>query len=81
MFYIAPFSLRIVETDLQMMSRWDISHTTDIDAPIELAWDQLVDINSWDWNLWTRLEADEVKTGTRGKLKAPIKGEDREWED
>ena len=63
-----------------MLSRWDISHTTDINAPIELAWDQLVDINSWDWNLWTRLEADEVKAGIKGKLKAPVKGEDREWE-
>ena len=63
-----------------MPSRWDIKHVTDINAPIEQAWDHLVDIDNWDWNLWTRLEAAEVKAGTKGKLKASVNGDDRKWE-
>ena len=62
-----------------MRSRWDIKHTTEINAPIEQAWDHLVDINNWDWNKWTRLEASEVKTGSKGKLRASING-DQKWE-
>jgi hypothetical protein len=63
-----------------MPSRWDIKHTTDIDAPIDLAWDHLIDINHWDWNLWTRLEATDVKAGTKGKLKANYKGDNEGWD-
>lgn len=63
-----------------MRSRWDIEHVTDISAPIELAWDHLVDIDHWDWNHWTRLEAEEVKTGVKGKLTAPVNGDDQKWE-
>ena len=30
-------------------------------------WKALVDIDAWEWNKWTRLEATEASQGTRGK--------------
>jgi len=61
------------------MSRWNISHTTEIDAPIDKVWSALIDIDDWHWNKWTRLEASEASTGTKGKLKASYEGDDQ-WE-
>ena len=57
-------------------SRWNIYHKTEIDAPIEKTWNALLDIKHWDWNKWTKLEANKVSTGTKGKLKASYDGND-----
>ena len=62
-----------------MRSRWDIKHVTVINVPIEEAWIHLIDIDNWDWNEWTRLEAAEVKTGAKGTLTAPVNGDDQKW--
>jgi hypothetical protein len=61
------------------MSRWNISHTTDIDAPIDAVWTALIDIDDWEWNRWTKLKAAEASTGTPGQLKASYEGNDQ-WE-
>jgi hypothetical protein len=61
------------------MSRWNISHTTDIDAPIDAVWKALIDINDWEWNKWTKLVAKEAVTGSCGTLKASYEGDDT-WE-
>jgi hypothetical protein len=60
-------------------SRWNIDHTTDINAPVDIVWAALINIEDWEWNKWTRLEADNATTGTAGKLKASYEGND-EWE-
>jgi hypothetical protein len=62
------------------MSRWNIEHLTDINVPIDVAWKALVDIDNWEWNLWTRLDAPNAKTGVRGKLRARYEGDaDADW--
>jgi hypothetical protein len=63
-----------------MGSRWNIKHSTEINKPIDQVWARLVDIDHWDWNHWTRLEASEAKTGNKGTLKACYKGDDVKWE-
>uniref|UniRef100_A0A7S4JA94 Coenzyme Q-binding protein COQ10 START domain-containing protein n=1 Tax=Odontella aurita TaxID=265563 RepID=A0A7S4JA94_9STRA len=56
-----------------------IKHVTDINAPIDVIWKHLLNIDSWkEWNRWTRLEAKDATPGTRGKLKASYEGDD-EW--
>mgnify|MGYP002174171319 CR=1 FL=1 len=48
-------------------SRWNIAHSTVIDAPIALVWAALVDLEDWShWNEWTRLEAKTVEAGVAG---------------
>lgn len=62
------------------MSRHNIQHTTDIDAPIDLVWKHLIDIDHWSWNKWTKLETkDEAHPGVKGTLKASFEGNDI-WE-
>jgi len=56
-----------------------IKHVTEIDAPISLVWAALIDVNNWDWNKWTRLEAENVSEGHKGKLMASFEG-NNEWE-
>jgi hypothetical protein len=60
-------------------SRWNIEHVSVIDAPIDKVWSELVKIDEWEWNKWTKLEAESATTGTAGKLKAAYDGDDR-WE-
>jgi hypothetical protein len=61
-------------------SRWNIAHSTVIDAPIALVWAALVDLDDWShWNEWTRLEAKNVETGVAGTLKASYEG-NGDWE-
>jgi hypothetical protein len=38
-----------------MPSRWNMEDVTIIDAPIDMVWDALYDIDDWKWNAWTRL--------------------------
>jgi hypothetical protein len=58
----------------------NIEHTTEIHAPIDKVWSELIKINEWEqWNKWTILEADSTKTGTPGKLKASFEG-DGKWD-
>jgi hypothetical protein len=62
------------------MSRWNIEHLTDIHVPIDDVWKALVDIDNWEWNLWTRLDAPTAKTGVPGKLRARYEGDaDADW--
>jgi hypothetical protein len=63
---------------MKQASRWNISHKTEIKAPIDVVWAALIDIDDWKWNKWTRLEADEATEGRKGKLKASYEGND-EW--
>ena len=60
-------------------SRWNIYHETEIQAPIQDVWDQLIDIGNWEWNKWTKLEAEEASAGTCGTLQASYNGDDN-WE-
>ena len=56
-----------------------IEHVTDIKAPIDVVWNAIFDIDCWKWNKWTRLDAEKVEEGVKGKLKASYDGND-EWE-
>lgn len=56
-------------------SRWNIYHETQINAPISQVWAAIYDIDNWEWNLWTKLEASEASTGTCGKLLASYEGD------
>ena len=60
-------------------SRFDIEHVTIINCPVDKVWESLIAIDDWEWNLWTRLEAAEAKTGVAGKLKACYEGDNVEW--
>lgn len=75
-------SLQQFEQSITIMSpsRFNIQHVTEIKAPIDKVSDQLLDIAHWDWNLWTKLDALEAKTGVNGKLKACYEGDDVAWE-
>lgn len=54
-----------------------IEHVTDIDAPVDVVWKALFDINDWEWNKWTRLEANSIPAeGVKGELKASYAGND-----
>lgn len=62
------------------ISRHNIEHTTEIHAPIDKVWSELLKIDEWKtWNKWTILEAESAATGTSGKLKASFEGNDQ-WE-
>uniref|UniRef100_A0A7S2EYC1 Coenzyme Q-binding protein COQ10 START domain-containing protein n=1 Tax=Trieres chinensis TaxID=1514140 RepID=A0A7S2EYC1_TRICV len=56
-------------------SRWNIEHVTEIDAPIDDVWLVLININDWNWNAWTRLDAPSATTGVSGKLRASFDGD------
>ncbi|GFH55166.1 hypothetical protein CTEN210_11642 [Chaetoceros tenuissimus] len=57
-----------------------IEHITDIEAPIDVVWKVLFDVNDWEWNKWTRLEANSIPAeGVKGNLNASYDGND-EWE-
>ena len=62
------------------MSRHNISHETIIDAPIDLVWKELIAIDDWDWNKWTKLKASKPVEGTKGKLMASYEGDDK-WQE
>lgn len=56
-----------------------IQHITDIivkGGGIQTVWNAILDINDWQWNKWTRLEANKVEEGTQGKLHASYEGND-----
>mmetsp|Transcript_4518 Transcript_4518/g.8626 ORF Transcript_4518/g.8626 Transcript_4518/m.8626 type:complete len:196 (-) Transcript_4518:263-850(-) len=50
------------------------THTITIDAPIELVWKVLTDLDHWQWNKWTRLEAQDASIGAFGKMKTSMDG-------
>ncbi len=52
-----------------------IETSLEIHADIEKIWAVLVDIDHWDWNLWTRLEASALKPGVKGTLRASYEGD------
>jgi len=62
------------------MSRFNISHETIINAPIESVWKKLIAIDDWEWNRWTKLKADSLAEGMEGKLVASYEGND-EWKE
>lgn len=63
------------------MSRHNISHETIIYAPIAQVWKELIAIDDWQWNRWTRLSADKGPVeGTKGTLLACYKGDDN-WKE
>lgn len=55
-----------------------IKHVTDIKGNINNVWDALSDLNSWEWNKWTRLQVDSIRDGAKGTMRASFKGDD-EW--
>ncbi len=51
-----------------------------IDAPIDDVWQALIDLNDWQWNRWTRLEAEQPpERGIKGKLHTSYAGDDH-WQ-
>eukprot|EP00584_Thalassiosira_punctigera_P003008 CAMPEP_0172538854 /NCGR_PEP_ID=MMETSP1067-20121228/10169_1 /TAXON_ID=265564 ORGANISM="Thalassiosira punctigera, Strain Tpunct2005C2" /NCGR_SAMPLE_ID=MMETSP1067 /ASSEMBLY_ACC=CAM_ASM_000444 /LENGTH=148 /DNA_ID=CAMNT_0013324443 /DNA_START=125 /DNA_END=571 /DNA_ORIENTATION=- len=62
------------------MSRFNISHETIINAPIDKVWKELISIDDWDWNRWTKLKAETPKEGAEGKLLASYEG-DGQWKE
>lgn len=62
------------------MSRFNICHETMINAPVEEVWKELIAIDDWKWNKWTKLKADNPSEGVKGKLWASFKG-DEEWKE
>lgn len=64
-------------------SRHDISHETVINSSVDKVWRTLIDVDDWEWNLWTRLrraEGRNVEAGTPGTLQASYEG-DGKWEE
>eukprot|EP00573_Skeletonema_grethae_P002240 CAMPEP_0201690302 /NCGR_PEP_ID=MMETSP0578-20130828/3768_1 /ASSEMBLY_ACC=CAM_ASM_000663 /TAXON_ID=267565 /ORGANISM="Skeletonema grethea, Strain CCMP 1804" /LENGTH=150 /DNA_ID=CAMNT_0048175247 /DNA_START=116 /DNA_END=568 /DNA_ORIENTATION=- len=62
------------------MSRFNIFHETIINKPVEEVWKELIAIDDWEWNKWTKLKADSpAAEGVKGKLLASYNG-DEEWE-
>jgi len=60
-------------------SRFDIYHETIINAPIDKVWKELIAIDDWSWNRWTKLKTSTPpKEGVVGKLLASYEGND-EW--
>ncbi len=54
-----------------------IEHITEIDAPISEVWQALIHLDDWQWNQWTRLEAElPPARGVKGKLHASYAGDD-----
>lgn len=61
------------------MSRHNISHETIINAPIANVWKALIAIDDWEWNDWTKLEAEKPSQGVKGTLLASYEG-NGQWE-
>jgi len=57
-----------------------IEHITSIDAPIDVVWTELFDVNDWRWNKWTKLEAGIPTTGLKGTLRACYEGNNKDWQ-
>lgn len=62
------------------MSHHNISHETIIKAPIDKVWKELIAIENWEWNRWTKLKAEKPVEGVKGKLMASYEGDDQ-WEE
>lgn len=67
------------------MSHRTISHTIEIDAPLEDVSKCLFDLNEWnEWNKWTLLATKDLKvaakSGDPGILKACYEGNNQDWQ-
>eukprot|EP00579_Thalassiosira_antarctica_P007363 CAMPEP_0201882600 /NCGR_PEP_ID=MMETSP0902-20130614/14299_1 /ASSEMBLY_ACC=CAM_ASM_000551 /TAXON_ID=420261 /ORGANISM="Thalassiosira antarctica, Strain CCMP982" /LENGTH=148 /DNA_ID=CAMNT_0048411173 /DNA_START=114 /DNA_END=560 /DNA_ORIENTATION=+ len=62
------------------MSRFNISHETIINAPVDRVWKELIAIDDWNWNRWTKLKAETPTEGVKGKLLASYEG-DEVWKE
>mmetsp|Transcript_35385 Transcript_35385/g.60111 ORF Transcript_35385/g.60111 Transcript_35385/m.60111 type:complete len:149 (-) Transcript_35385:281-727(-) len=62
------------------MSRFNISHQTIINAPVNDVWKELIAIDSWNWNRWTKLKAETPAEGVKGKLLASYEGNEQ-WKE
>ena len=51
-----------------------ISHETMINAPADNIWKEIIAIDDWEWNKWTRLKAERPEEGIKGQLKASYDG-------
>ncbi|KAI8894552.1 hypothetical protein BC833DRAFT_623846 [Globomyces pollinis-pini] len=46
-----------------------IESKIEINAPIQQVWKEIIDIQNWDWNKWTKLKCNQpVQTGVEGKM-------------
>jgi hypothetical protein len=59
-------------------SRWNSSHSTVVNAPIDVVWESLSDIHAWEWNRWVRLDANVALAGVSGRCKISSDGK-RRW--
>lgn len=58
-----------------------ILHETIINAPVDKVWKELISIDDWKWNRWTRLKASTpAAEGVEGKLLASFEG-DGKWKE
>eukprot|EP00984_Skeletonema_dohrnii_P016967 scaffold7639_cov83-Skeletonema_dohrnii-CCMP3373.AAC.3 len=57
------------------MTRY-ILHETIINASVDEVWKELIAIEDWKWNRWTKLKADNPTEGVKGKLLASFEGDD-----
>jgi hypothetical protein len=67
------------------VSRYSITHVTEIEAPIEFVWKALFDLDDWKhWNKWTllstRVPGITPSEGVSGMLKACYDGNDKNWQ-
>eukprot|EP00571_Detonula_confervacea_P013082 CAMPEP_0172309982 /NCGR_PEP_ID=MMETSP1058-20130122/11040_1 /TAXON_ID=83371 /ORGANISM="Detonula confervacea, Strain CCMP 353" /LENGTH=152 /DNA_ID=CAMNT_0013022713 /DNA_START=100 /DNA_END=558 /DNA_ORIENTATION=+ len=62
------------------MSRYNISHETIIQAPVDRVWKELISIDDWSWNRWTKLKAEKPVEGVKGKLLASYEGNEQ-WKE
>ena len=62
------------------MSSHNISHETIINAPVDQVWKEVIAIEDWKWNRWTKLKAEAPTEGTKGKLLASYEGDDK-WKE
>mmetsp|Transcript_6566 Transcript_6566/g.13839 ORF Transcript_6566/g.13839 Transcript_6566/m.13839 type:complete len:148 (-) Transcript_6566:135-578(-) len=53
-----------------------ILHETIINASVDEVWNELIAIEDWKWNRWTKLKADNPTEGVKGKLLASFEGDD-----
>jgi hypothetical protein len=57
-------------------SRWNTDNATIIiNAPVDLVWETLIDIDDWEWNKRIRLCATAVERGIAGKVKTFVNGQ------
>ena len=57
-----------------------ILHETIINASVDEVWNELIAIEDWKWNRWTKLKADNPTEGVKGKLLASFEG-DGTWKE